>query len=171
MNPVRRRRKLFWILLLTPLTVLLLLIGSIYLPSVQRWAVGRLINTLEEQTGWKITVEEMRISFPLRMRVDKLLATEQGDTVIWVNELRTSLPLMPLFNKRIEAPRLNLRDAVVAMPLDSLNRSRIDARLGNMEAGHVQVDLSSMDIDIAAVSLADGFFAYTQTDTTETSEP
>ena len=28
-----------------------------------------------------------------------------------------------------------------------------------------------MDIDIAAVSLADGFFAYTQTDTTETSEP
>ena len=171
MNPVRRRRKLFWILLLTPLTVLLLLIGSIYLPSVQRWAVGRLIHTLEEQTGWKITVEEMRISFPLRVQVDKLLATEQGDTVIWVNELRTSLPLMPLFNKRIEVPQLNLRDALVAMPLDSLNRSRIDARLGNMEAGHVQVDLSSMDIDIAAVSLADGFFAYTQTDTTETSEP
>ncbi|WP_238296109.1 hypothetical protein [Porphyromonas uenonis] len=47
-----------------------------------------------------------------------------------VDELRTSLPLMPLFNKRLEAPSLNLRDAVVAMPLDSLNRSRIDARLG-----------------------------------------
>ena len=77
----------------------------------------------------------------------------------------------PLFNKRIEAPRLKLQDAVVAMPLDSLNRSRIDARLGDMDAGHVQVDLSSMDIDIAAVSLADGFFAYTQTDTTESSEP
>ncbi|WP_238296111.1 hypothetical protein [Porphyromonas uenonis] len=83
MNPIRRRRKLFWILLLTPLTVLLLLIGSIYLPSVQRWAVDRLVRTLEEQTGWKITVEEMRISFPLRVRVDKLLATEKGDTVIW----------------------------------------------------------------------------------------
>ena len=171
MNSVRRRRKLFWILLLVPLTVLLLLVGSIYLPSVQRWAVDRLVHTLEEQTGWKITVEEMRISFPLRVRVDKLLATEGSDTIIWVDELRTSLPLMPLFNKRIEAPHLKLQDAVVAMPLDSLNRSRIDARLGNMEAGHVQVDLSSMDIDIAAVSLADGFFAYTQTDTTESSEP
>lgn len=171
MNPVRRRRKLFWILLLVPLTVLLLLVGSIYIPSVQRWAVGRLVHTLEEQTGWKITVEEMRISFPLRVSVDKLLATEGGDTIIWVDQLRTSLPLMPLFNKRIEAPRLKLQDAVVAMPLDSLNRSRIDARLGSMEAGHVQVDLSSMDIDIAAVSLADGFFAYTQTDTTESSEP
>ena len=171
MNSVRRRRKLFWILLLVPLTVLLLLVGSIYLPSVQRWAVDRLVHTIEEQTGWKITVEEMRISFPLRVRVDKLLATEGSDTIIWVDELRTSLPLMPLFNKRIEAPHLKLQDAVVAMPLDSLNRSRIDARLGNMEAGHVQVDLSSMDIDIAAVSLADGFFAYTQTDTTESSEP
>lgn len=171
MNPARRRRKLFWILLLVPLTVLLLLVGSIYIPSVQRWAVGRLVQTLEEQTGWDITVEEMRISFPLRVRVDKLLATEGSDTIIWVDELRTSLPLMPLFNKRIEAPSLKLQDAIVAMPLDSLNRSRIDARLGTMEAGHVQVDLSSMDIDIAAVSLADGFFAYTQTDTTESSEP
>ena len=171
MNSVRRRRKLFWILLLVPLTVLLLLVGAVYLPSVQRWAVGRLVQTLEEQTGWNITVEEMRISFPLRVRVDKLLATEGSDTIIWVDELRTSLPLMPLFNKRIEAPSLKLQDAIVAMPLDSLNRSRIDARLGTMEAGHVQVDLSSMDIDIAAVSLADGFFAYTQTDTTESSEP
>ena len=171
MNPARRRRKLFWILLLVPLTVLLLLVGAVYLPSVQRWAVGRLVQTLEEQTGWKITVEDMRISFPLRVSVDKLLATEGSDTIIWVDELRTSLPLMPLFNKRLEAPSLKLQDAVVAMPLDSLNRSRIDARLGNMEAGHVQVDLSSMDIDIAAVSLADGFFAYTQTDTTESSEP
>ena len=171
MNSVRRRRKLFWILLLVPLTVLLLLVGAVYLPSVQRWAVGRLVQTLEEQTGWDITVEEMRISFPLRVRVDKLLATEGSDTIIWVDELRTSLPLMPLFNKRIEAPSLKLQDAIVAMPLDSLNRSRIDARLGTMEAGHVQVDLSSMDIDIAAVSLADGFFAYTQTDTTESSEP
>lgn len=171
MNPARRRRKLFWILLLVPLTVLLLLVGSIYIPSVQRWAVGRLVQTLEEQTGWDITVEEMRISFPLRVSVDKLLATEGSDTIIWVDELRTSLPLMPLFNKRLESPSLKLQDAVVAMPLDSLNRSRIDARLENMEAGHVQVDLSSMDIDIAAVSLADGFFAYTQTDTTESSEP
>ncbi len=171
MNPARRRRKLFWILLLVPLTVLLLLVGSIYLPSVQRWAVGRLVQTLEEQTGWDITVEEMRIRFPLRVSVDKLLATESSDTIIWVDELRTSLPLMPLFNKRLEAPSLKLQDAVVAMPLDSLNRSRIDARLGTMEAGHVQVDLSSMDIDIAAISLADGFFAYTQTDTTESSEP
>lgn len=171
MNPARRRRKLFWILLLVPLTVLLLLVGAVYLPSVQRWAVGRLVQTLEEQTGWDITVEDMRISFPLRVRVDKLLATEGSDTIIWVDELRTSLPLMPLFNKRLEAPSLKLQDAVVAMPLDSLNRSRIDARLGTMEAGHVQVDLSSMDIDIAAVSLADGFFAYTQTDTTESSEP
>ena len=171
MNSARRRRKLFWILLLVPLTVLLLLVGSLYLPKVQRWAVDRLVQTLEEQTGWKITVEEMRISFPLRVSVDKLLATEGSDTIIWVDELRTSLPLMPLFNKRIEAPLLKLQDAVVAMPLDSLNRSRIDARLGDMEAGHVQVDLSSMDIDIAAVSLADGFFAYTQTDTTESSEP
>lgn len=171
MNSVRRRRKLFWILLLVPLTVLLLLVGAVYLPSVQRWAVGRLVQTLEEQTGWDITVEEMRISFPLRVRVDKLLATEGNDTIIWVDELRTSLPLMPLFNKRLEAPSLKLQDALVAMPLDSLNRSRIDARLGTMEAGHVQVDLSSMDIDIAAVSLADGFFAYTQIDTTESSEP
>ena len=171
MNPARRRRKLFWILLLVPLTVLLLLVGAVYLPSVQRWAVGRLVQTLEEQTGWDITVEDMRISFPLRVRVDKLLATEGSDTIIWVDELHTSLPLMPLFNKRLEAPSLKLQDAVVAMPLDSLNRSRIDARLGTMEAGHVQVDLSSMDIDIAAVSLADGFFAYTQTDTTESSEP
>ena len=171
MNPARRRRKLFWILLLVPLTVLLLLVGAVYLPSVQRWAVGRLVQTLEEQMGWDITVEDMRISFPLRVRVDKLLATEGSDTIIWVDELRTSLPLMPLFNKRIEAPSLKLQDAIVAMPLDSLNRSRIDARLGTMEAGHVQVDLSSMDIDIAAISLADGFFAYTQTDTTESSEP
>ena len=171
MKSVRRRRKLFWILLLVPLTVLLLLVGAVYLPTIQRWAVGRLVHTLEEQTGWNITVEEMRISFPLRVSVDKLLATEGSDTIIWVDELRTSLPLMPLFNKRIEAPRLKLQDAVVAMPLDSLNRSRIDARLGDMDAGHVQVDLSSMDIDIAAVSLADGFFAYTQTDTTESSEP
>ena len=171
MNPVRRRRKLFWTLILVPLALILLLIGAVYLPSVQRWAVGRLVQTLEEQTGWEISVEEMRISFPLRLRVNKLLATEGADTVLWVSELHTSLPLVPLLNKRLEAPRLELSDALVAMPLDSLNRSRIDARLGRMEAGHVQVDLSSMDIDIAAVSLADGFFAYTQVDTTETSEP
>lgn len=169
MNPVRRRRKLFWTLLLVPLTVILLLVGVVYVPSFQRWAIRRLVQTLEERTGWEISVKEARIRFPLHLEVDKLLAMDRQDTVLWVDALRTSLPIVPLFNKHVEAPHLEVQRALIAMPLDSLNRSRIDARAELLEAGYIQVDLTNLDIDIAAVSLRDGFFAYTQTDTTESS--
>ena len=135
MNPVRRRRKLFWTLLLVPLTVILLLVGVVYVPSFQRWAIRRLVQTLEERTGWEISVKEARIRFPLHLEVDKLLAMDRQDTVLWVDALRTSLPIVPLFNKHVEAPHLEVQRALIAMPLDSLNRCSSRAARSRIHTG------------------------------------
>lgn len=171
MKKGRTHRKLWWALILTPILLVLLLGVLIYLPVFQRWAVNRVVATIEQSTGWDVSIGKARLRFPLKVEVDDLLAMDRQDTVMWVDQLQTSIPVMPLFNSRIEVPHLEVSRGRVDLPLDSLDYSRIGAAFETIEAGHVQIDLKSMDIDVAAVLIRGGFFAYTQRDTLPSSGP
>ena len=61
-----RRRKIGrWIagVLLTPVVLVLLLVGALYLPPVQQWAVNKVCAYASEKTGMDIRLQRIRIKF------------------------------------------------------------------------------------------------------------
>jgi len=57
--------------------------GAVYVPPVQRWAVGRVSAALEEKMGLKVDIDEVRLTPFLNLNVGNLRATAAvGDTLI-----------------------------------------------------------------------------------------
>ncbi|MDE7118555.1 MAG: hypothetical protein K2O61_07970, partial [Bacteroidaceae bacterium] len=54
---------------LTPIFVLLLLFVLIYVPPVQKWAVNTAAEILSEEMGMEVSVEHVRLKFPLDLSV------------------------------------------------------------------------------------------------------
>ena len=79
-------RKLFKFLGIATLVVAVLivvLVGAVYVPPVQRWAVGRVSAALEEKMGLKVDIDEVRLTPFLNLNVGNLRATDAvGDTLI-----------------------------------------------------------------------------------------
>ena len=84
-------RKLFKFLGIATLVVAMLivvLVGAVYVPPVQRWAVGRVSAALEEKMGVKVDIDEVRLTPFLNLNVGNLRATDAvGDTLISAQRL------------------------------------------------------------------------------------
>jgi len=60
----RWKRILFWVLI-SPLLLVLLVAGLLYLPPIQQWAVGIATQKASEATGMQIGIGRIRLGFPL----------------------------------------------------------------------------------------------------------
>ena len=61
-------KKVFWWILgilLSPILLFVILTILLYLPPIQNWAVDKVAAYASEQTGMEITVDNVRLSFPL----------------------------------------------------------------------------------------------------------
>ena len=60
---MKRALKIFVKTILVLLLLLVLLVTSLYLPPVQRWAVDRLTAYLQQETGLEVSIGSMPRSF------------------------------------------------------------------------------------------------------------
>lgn len=150
---------LMWIVL-TPILLLLLLIVLLYLPPVQRWAVDRASAWLSEEMQMEVTVEHVRLSFPLDLEMGGMLAVQEGDTVLDAKSLDVSIQLLPLFSGKVEVDKvelletkLNTRGLVESM--------QVKGRVGelSMESHNIDLSASVMRINYLKLRDADLFMA------------
>ena len=66
--------------------VLLLLAALLYFPPFQRWAVKQVAAYASEKTGMDITVEHVRLEFPLNLGVEGLRVLQQNDSLPQVKD-------------------------------------------------------------------------------------
>ena len=78
-----------------PIGLFLLLATLLYIPPIQQFLVNRVAAGLSESLGMRITVERVRLAFPLDLVAEHVLATEQQDTLLAVRSLRFSIPVRP----------------------------------------------------------------------------
>ena len=154
----------------------------LYVPSVQERVVEKVCASLSEQTGYDVHLKNLRLSFPLHLSADSIVACEGGDTLLQAERMRLHLRVLPLLRAEADVAEVELggvsldtRELVggthvrgkvgrIAAPLPSSKRLSA-ARIG-WETQHVRVAAAEIrDADLS-VWLSDTAF----TDTT-TSKP
>lgn len=141
-----------------PIALFLILTLLLYCPPIQRWAVSKATDVASEKTGMNISVEELRLSFPLDLRLENLKATkandsipQQQDTIANVGSLTAHIQLLPLFQGKVEVDWLTFKQ--LRMSTENLiGNLRIKA---DLERLHLQSHGIDLPAETALVNLAE----------------
>ena len=127
-------------IVLTPIFLFLLLFVLIYCPPVQKFAVDKAAEMLSEEMGMEVSVERVRLKFPLDLSMGGVLAIHEGDTVLDARELDLTMKPLPLFQLQAEVDGFHLYDA-------KLNtKGMIDAAIIKGNLAELSLDSHSTDI-------------------------
>ena len=112
----------------------------IYCPPVQKFAVDKAAEMLSEEMGMEVSVERVRLKFPLDLSMGGVLAIHEGDTVLDARELDLTMKPLPLFQLQAEVDGFHLYDA-------KLNtKGMIDAAIIKGNLAELSLDSHSTDI-------------------------
>lgn len=160
----RWKRILLWIFL-TPLLLLLLVAGLLYLPPIQQWAVDLAARKASEASGMQIDVGRIRLGFPLHLKLDDISAIESdGDTLADIGALRLNVSVWPLLHSRVEVPEVKIQDVTVHYT-DSLEVMSLDFKTELIHAVQISADLDSKKVALGRWQIADADIVYHVTDT------
>lgn len=100
--------------LMTPFVLFLILAMLVYLPPVQQWAVHTASAWAEEETGYAVSVGEVRLAFPLDLvLVDLSVRDSDHDELLRSEAIRLKVPIRPLFQSRVDVDGFFLKHAQV----------------------------------------------------------
>lgn len=108
------RKTFWWILgiLLAPILLFVVLVGLLYLPPVQNWAVDKVAEVASEKTGMQISVGHVQLKFPLDLSIDDFMMIvphdAQYDTIADVEHLVVDVQLWPLLHKQVVINELEI---------------------------------------------------------------
>lgn len=148
-------------ILLMPFGLLFLLSVLFYIPQIQDWAVRLASEYASSATGMKVQIGYFRIVFPLNIRLEQALITEQqtGDTLIWARHITTDIKYRKLFRGELMVDgvefsdiRFNSKDLIAGTSvLAHVGEAYISARNVNLKSQRVeaeQVRLRDTQVDI-----------------------
>ena len=113
----RKRRWFYWI----PLSLLSILVSPVFfvqLPSIQRWLGHKLAHYIESQTGNHVEIDRLRIRFFSDLELQNVLLLDlQGDTIASIHCLQAHWP--KISSKAVFFPHIQLETAHVYLIGDS----------------------------------------------------
>ncbi len=146
-------RSLKWIIL-GVLSLVVLLIVLLYIPPVQDFVVGKVLQSLNSKGDMQINVKKFRLSFPVRLTADSLEMHTSG-MEISASRFHTRVEVLPAFAGNLSIPVLILNDAVVNIGTpDSTLYMRANLRDASIE--ETTVKLISSQVNIGSLKAAGG---------------
>lgn len=143
-------KRLFYTLLgiaAAPFILFLLLTLLLYCPPVQRWAVGIATHYASEATGKEISIEDVRLSFPLDLQLDGVRVIERNDslpqkkdTVINAQRAICNVQLRPLFDNKVNINILQL-DGVQLNTTNYISDCQVRGTVGRLLVKSHGIDL------------------------------
>lgn len=110
---LNRIRKGVGIAIATPVVLFFILAILIYLPPVQSYVKDKATRYLSEKTGTEITIDNVRLYFPLDLNLNGTRAVQRPDTLLSAKTLRLGIRILPLFQGKIALDELFLSDTDV----------------------------------------------------------
>lgn len=165
-----------WILIVVaiPITLFILAAVAIYIPPIQNRLVDKATVMASESTGYDITIDRVRLSFPLKLNVKEVLVEDRGDTIAYVDNIAVDVRLMPLFRGLVEVDELSL-EQIQFDTSDIVDAARIDGSIGRLALESHSVDLGDGIICLNNAKLSDALLNVALNDSvpedTTTSEP
>lgn len=150
-----RRWHYFIALLLAPIVLILLLMVAIYLPPVQRWAIGVASQQLEEAMGLKVEVGSVGLTPFLDLQLGEVVAVDaQRDTVLNARAFALDVAFWPLWRGQMDVETLRLEHT----QLDSkalIPDVRLRGRVGTLTARSKGVNWRQAVVRLNHLRLAD----------------
>ena len=149
------------IVLLTPILLFVILTVLLYIPPVQNWAVQKTVAYASEKTGMDISVDKIRLEFPLDLSVEgfKVISRNDSlpqvrDTVADVSKLVVDIQLRPLFKQQVVINTLELNKTKVNTS-NLIASAHVEGSLGRLAVSGRSVDLGLETVDLGDVELSD----------------
>ena len=159
------------IVIAIPIVLFLLIVILLYCPPVQNWAVKRVASYASQKMGMNITVEKVKLVFPLDLGVEGVRVlqpndsvTEQTDTIANVGKIVANVQLLPLFSSKVEVNELSLHD-VRMNTANLVHEARIKGDVGLLLVQSRGVDLKSKTIRVNQAQLRDANISVELSDT------
>lgn len=143
----------------------------LYIPPVQNWLVRQVVASASEKTGLDISVDNVRLAFPLNLSVNGVSVLQKvdslpnvTDTIAGIRNVIVDVRLLPLFRSQVEIDRLSLSD-VNMNTAGFVKSARVKGKLGKLELVSHGIDLNKETVRINDVSLADAHVDVALSDT------
>ena len=176
----KKQKTISWVvgLLLSPIALFLVLAILLYIPPIQNWAVHKVAAYASKNTGYNVSIDYVRLAFPLDLSVNGLTMTQSSpksgsaDTITYAKQLFVSVELLPLLQSKVEIDKLDFQD-IHLNTADFIKSARIKGRVGRLFLQSHGIDLRSehLTLNKALLSEADIDIALSDTvpeDTTKT---
>lgn len=165
-------------IILSPFILFLLLAIVIYLPPVQKWAVGIASTYAEEATGLKVDIGTVSLRFPLDLNLSEVNVSESGKKAgmkVSVGDVLCNVRLLPLFSQEVKVDVFLLKNAEVATA-SFIPDCRIEGTLQKflLEKSKVSLKENTVVLDKIALNTCDLDICLSDTaqkDTTKTETP
>ena len=108
MKKLKKVLKWSAIALVSPIALFLLLAILVYIPPIQNFVVHKVAENMSERMGMNISIDKVRLAFPLDLAIHHMTAIEKGDTLINANHMRLNVRLLPLFKGRADIDGFSL---------------------------------------------------------------
>ncbi len=134
------RRGIKWAIAIvaSPFIIFILLVIAIYLPPVQQWAVNYASSVASESMGMDISVEKVRMSFPLDISIQGIRAVRPSasakgktDKVALVEEVIVDVRLLPLLSGEVKIDEIELNNATINT-LDIIPQATVKGTVGKL---------------------------------------
>ena len=146
-------RCLLWLLLAIVALVVIIPV-ALYIPFVQDFAKNIAVEKLSESTGMDISLDRLRLRFPLNLSLEGLAIVEHGDTLIAARSAEASVAALPLFRSRIEIDDLDLSDAYYRLNTPD-SATYLTARINSFSSEGTNLGFDMADVNVGR-TLLDG---------------
>lgn len=160
-----KRKILKWtgICALTVALLPFMLAAMLYIPFIQNWAAHQAADMASEETGMNISIERLRIRFPLDIELNNLTATQAGDTVVHTDTVIVDLDLSRIFTCHIGIDAIdictgaiNTRDMIAQLRLKGgLGKLHLEAEDIDLDKRHAILSSALLDRCNLAISMRD----------------
>ncbi len=139
--------------------LLILLTALFYFPPFQNWMVRRVAAIASEKTGMEISVERVRLAFPLDLAVDGVTVLKQNDslpqmkdTIADIKRTVVNVQLLPLVSQRVEVNELDIR-SIQFNTTDFIPSARVKGSASELLVRSHGIDLKQSDVMLNKVML------------------
>lgn len=158
----RVKKILKWtgVAILVPILLVILLAILLYVPPIQNWAIKEVASYASNKTGMDISIERVKLVFPLNLGIDGLRVVQQNDslpqvkdTVADVKNIVANVRLIPLFHNKVEIDALEFNN----MKLNTTNfihEARVKGTVGLLSLKSHGIDINKELVKVNSASLA-----------------
>lgn len=140
---------------LIPSFLVLLLSILLYFPPFQNFAVRKAVELTERESGMRIGIKKIRLSFPLDLTVEGVEAINPpSDTILTLESLKLRIQALPLLKKQVLIEAIDINRAIFNS-YSMINGLEAKGMLGHFHLHADRVDLGKERARLNKIDLSD----------------